>query len=55
MKLEEKLNPAFAHQRRYTERQRTSNKARVNVWVPEEYRDELIQIAAAMRDGSWED
>jgi hypothetical protein len=48
-------NPVFIHQKRYTEKQKNRERSRVNVWIPDEYRDELRAIAAAMRDGSWED
>ena len=49
-----KQRDLYGDQKRYTERNKAKGNVRVNVWIPEENRDELREIASAMRDGSWE-
>jgi hypothetical protein len=35
----------YTHQEKYTERQRARGLTRVTVWVPQEYREQLIDYA----------
>lgn len=55
---EEKTETAkrpFLHQKRYTQRQKSIDRTRVNVWVPTDSADTLKAIAKDMREGRWHD
>ena len=43
----------YEAQRRYADNQKKRGMVRVNTFVPEEYSEELKNIAAAMRSGVW--
>lgn len=45
----------YAAQKRYAKKNKERGSARVTVWIPEKYAEELKEIAASMRTGAWEE